>query len=165
MGRALGVIPVSKMIDKIHAAVDARSDMVVTVRCGAAGTEGKDRAIERAVEYARAGVETIWFGGMTFADLPRVADAIKIPVTAQMQSSTPMSTARESKVTVAVYASLLQNVAYGAVYDAVMELKTTGLMVKAAPPTTGLGNRIPELKLKLQQVPDAAERGKKYNVG
>lgn len=92
MGQTTGVIPVNKMVDKIHAAVDARSDMVVTVRCEAAsvaGRESKDRAIERGVAYAQAGAETIWFTGMTFDDLPRVADAIKIPVTAQMAMATP----------------------------------------------------------------------------
>src|SRR5262245_18382 len=68
-GRTTGVIPVNKMVDKIHAAVDARSDLVVTVRCTAAsnaGGESKDRAIERGAAYAQAGAETIWFTGLTF---------------------------------------------------------------------------------------------------
>ena len=57
MGVAIGVIPVNKMVDKIHAAVDARSDVAVTVRCGAASPnrEGKDKAIERGVAYAGPG--------------------------------------------------------------------------------------------------------------
>jgi len=168
MGQQTGVIPVNKMVDKIHAAVDARSDMVVTVRCTAAtaaGRETKDRAIERGVAYAEAGAETIWFMGMTFADLPRVADAIKIPVTAQMAMDTPMSAAKAARVTVAVYASLLQNIAQSAVYDALTELKTTGLMVKSAGGVR-LGGRIPaDFRARLMRNTEIAERGKKYNVG
>jgi 2-methylisocitrate lyase-like PEP mutase family enzyme len=153
------------MVDKIRAAVDARSDMVVTVRCAAAPTEGKDRAIARGVAYAQAGAETIWFAGMTFEDYPRVADAIKIPVTAQMAMDTPMATAKASRVTMAVYASLLQNIAQSAVYDALTELKTTGLMVKSAGGVR-LGGRIPaDFRARVMRVNDINELGKKYNVG
>jgi 2-methylisocitrate lyase-like PEP mutase family enzyme len=168
MGQTRGVIPINKMVDKIHAAVDARSDLVVTVRCTAAspaGKESKERAIERGVAYAQAGAETIWFTGVTFADLPRVADAIKIPVTAQMAMDTPMSTAKASRVQVAVYASLLQNIAQSAVYDALSELKTTGLMVKSAGGVR-LGGRIPaEFRARLMRTSEITERGKKYNEG
>jgi 2-methylisocitrate lyase-like PEP mutase family enzyme len=167
-GQTTGVIPTSKMVDKIHAAVDARSDMVVTVRCTAAsatGKETKDQAIARGVAYAAAGAETIWFTGMTFDDLPRVADAIKIPVTAQMGMDTPMSAAKNAKVTVAVYASLLQNIAQSAVYDALTELKTTGMMVKSAGGAR-LGGHIPaEFRARLTRNAEITERGKKYNVG
>jgi 2,3-dimethylmalate lyase len=167
-GQVTGVIPVNRMVDKIHAAVDARSDMVVTVRCTAAtpaGKESKDRAIERGVAYARAGAESIWFTGMTLDDLPRVADAIKVPVTAQMFMDTPMSAAKTAKVTVAVYASLLQNIAQSAVYDALTELKTTGLMMKSAGGVR-LGGRIPaDVRARLMRNAEVAERGKKYNLG
>ena len=168
LGQAAGVLPVAKMVDKIHAAVDARAEMVVTVRCTAAspaGKESKERAIERGVAYAAAGAETIWFTGMTFADLPRVADAIKIPVTAQLFMDTRMSDAKAARVTVAVYASLLQNIAQSAVYDALTELKTTGLMVKSAGGVR-LGGRIPaEFRGRVMHAPDVAARAKKYNVG
>lgn len=167
-GQVTGVIPVTRMVDKIHAAVDARSDMVVTVRCTAAspaGKESKDLAIERGVAYAQAGAESIWFTGMTLADLPRVADAIKVPVTAQMFMDTPMSAAKAAKVTVAVYASLLQNIAQSAVYDALTELKTTGLMTKSAGGVR-LGGRIPaDVRARLMRNAEVAERGKKYNIG
>ena len=165
MGRNMGVLPVDKMVDKIKAAVDARSDLVVTVRCGAAATEGKDRAIERGVAYAQAGAETIWFGGMTFDDFPRVADAIKIPVTAQVFFDTTPATIKTARVTMAVYASLLQNIAQSAVYDALNELKTTGVMLKSAGGVR-LGGRIPaDFRAQVMRVIEITERGKKYNVG
>ena len=168
MGRQTGVIPIARMVDKIHAAVDARSDMVVTARCTAAtmaGGESKEQAIARGVAYAEAGVETIWFMGMTFADLPRVADAIRIPVTAQMVMDTTMAQARAARVTVAVYASLLQNIAQSAVYDALTELRATGVMTKSAGGVR-LGNRIPaDFRGRVMRTNDINERGKKYNVG
>jgi 2-methylisocitrate lyase-like PEP mutase family enzyme len=168
MGRQIGVIPTAKMVDKIHAAVDARSDLVVTVRCTAAtaaGGESKERAIERGVAYAQAGAETIWFMGMTFDDLPRVAGAVKVPITAQLFMDTTMAAARAARVTVAVYASLLQNIAQSAVYDALTELKTTGVMAKSAGGVR-LGGRIPaDVRAKILRTNEITERGKKYNVG
>lgn len=168
MGRVTGVLPVAKMVDKIHAAVDARSDMVVTVRCTAAsqaGGESKDRAIERAARYAQAGAETIWFTGMTLEDLPKAAEAIKVPITAQLFMDTTMAQAKAARVTVAVYASLLQNIAQSAVYDALQELKTTGTMKKSAGGVR-LGGRIPaDFRAKIMRAADVAERGKKYNIG
>jgi 2-methylisocitrate lyase-like PEP mutase family enzyme len=168
MGRVAGVLPVSRMVDKIHAAVDARSDMVVTVRCTAAsqaGGESKAQAIARGAAYAEAGAETIWFTGMTFGDLPKVAEAITVPITAQLFNDTTMATARASRVTVAVYASLLQNIAQSAVYDALTELKTTGTMSKASGGVR-LGGRIPpEFRARLMRTNDITARGKKYNVG
>jgi 2-methylisocitrate lyase-like PEP mutase family enzyme len=156
MGRTIGVIPVAKMVDKIHAAVDART---------AAGGESKEKAIERGVAYAQAGAETIWFMGLTFADLPRAADAVKVPITAQLFMDTTMATARASRVTVAVYASLLQNIAQSAVYDALTELRTTGVMAKSAGGVR-LGGRIPaEVRARIFRTSEITERGKKYNIG
>jgi 2-methylisocitrate lyase-like PEP mutase family enzyme len=167
MGQTTGVIPTDKMVDKIHAAVDARSDLVVTVRCTAAtnaGKETKEQAIARGVAYAEAGAETIWFMGMPFADLPAAAAAVKVPITSQLFMDTPMSAAKTAKVTVAVYASLLQNIAQSAVYDALTELKTTGLMTKSAG-AARLGSRIPaELRARIMRNADVAARGRKYRL-
>jgi 2-methylisocitrate lyase-like PEP mutase family enzyme len=162
-----GVIPVAKMVDKIHAAVDARSDLVVTVRCGAGamGREGKAGAIARGIKYAEAGCETIWFTGLMLSDLPEVADAIKIPVTAQFTATNTVADARSNKVVCMVYASILQNIAQSAVYDALTELKTTGTMTKIAAGARLGGHVPPEFRQKLLRTPETTELGKKYNVG
>jgi methylisocitrate lyase len=167
MGQVPGLLPIEKMIDKIHAAVDSRADLCVTVRCGAAAPnrEGRDKAIERGVKYAEAGAETIWFTGMALTDMPAVADAIKIPVTAQLRAVDSVADAKANRVTCCVYASLLQNIAQSAVYDALTELKTTGVMTKTAGnPRTG-GHIPPEFRQRLMRAGEVAERGKKYNVG
>jgi hypothetical protein len=102
---------------------------------------------------------------MTFDDLPRVAEAVKVPLTAQLLMDTTMATAKASRVTVAVYASLLQNIAQSAVYDALVELKTTGTMRKSAGGVR-LGGRIPaDVRATITRADEIAARGKKYNVG
>jgi len=65
-------------------------------------------------------------------ECPTAAAAIKIPLTSQMFVDTTVAKAKASKVTVMVYATFLQSIMQGAMYDALMELKSTGLMTKAA---------------------------------
>ena len=165
-GTVNGVVPVETMVDKIHAACDSRAEMAVTVRCLAAApnSEGKDKAIERAVKYAEAGAEAVWFAGIALADVPHVADAIKVPVTFQIAGDMPIADAKASRVTCAVYASLLQNIAHSAVYDALTELKQTGMMAKAAGGARLGGHLPPELRQKITRTDDIAARAKKYHV-
>jgi len=167
LGVVAGVVPIPRMVDKIHAAVDARSDLAVTVRCGAArpNSEGIDKAIERGVAYAEAGAESIWFTGIMLEELPRVADAIKIPVTAQILATVPFGDLKARKITCCVYASLLQNIAQSAVYDALVELKSTGTMAKSAGNARTGGHIPPEFRQRVTKTDEIAERGKKYNVG
>jgi methylisocitrate lyase len=165
-GTVNGVIPVEKMVDKIHAACDSRAEIPVTVRCGAAGanSEGKDKAIERAIKYAEAGAETVWFAGIVLTDVPKIADAIKIPVTFQIAGNVPIADAKASRVTCAIYASLLQNIAHSAVYDALVELKQTGMMAKAAGSARLGGHLPPEFRAKVTRTDEIAANAKKYHV-
>jgi hypothetical protein len=65
---------------------------------------------------------------------------------------------------VAVYASLLQNIAQSAVYDALTELKTTGTMSKASGGVR-LGGRIPaEFRARLMRTSEIAARGRNFNM-
>jgi methylisocitrate lyase len=156
--------PINVVVDRIHAAVDARSDLVVTVRCGARNAESFDRAVERAAAYAAAGAETVWFLPMTFEDQARAATLLKIPLMGQIFADTPPGQAKQSNITVAVYASFVQNIAQSAVYDALTELKTTGALVKAAKGAR-LGNTIPaEIRARVNRTADLTERAKKYNT-
>jgi 2-methylisocitrate lyase-like PEP mutase family enzyme len=127
-----GIIPQAKMIDKIHAAVDARSDLVLSVRTYGLQFETKEKAIERGAAYGQAGAETVWLRTVPFEDLSRAADIVKIPLTADMEATVTMAKAREARVTVATYSSLLQAIGQGAVYNALMELKNTGVLVNSA---------------------------------
>ena len=61
MGQRKGMLTTIQMIDKIHAATDARSDLVLIVRCNGLNLEGMDRTLARAAAYAQAGAEGIYF--------------------------------------------------------------------------------------------------------
>src|SRR5687767_6429811 len=75
-----------------------------------------------------------------------------------------MAAARAARVTVAVYASLLHNIAQTAVYDALTELKTTGTMAKESGGVRRGGRIPPEFRARLLRTNEIAERGKKYNA-
>jgi methylisocitrate lyase len=164
MGQTRSLLPMNKMIDRIHAAADARTDMCISIRVQARNLESMEKAIERAAAYAEAGADTVWFVPMAMNEIPQAAAAIKVPVTAQMFVDTTVAAARESKVTVMVYATFLQNIMQNAMYEALTELKSTGLMTKAARGQR-LGQGMPaDVRAKVFRSTDLTDRGKKYNV-
>ena len=66
------VIGTAEMVQKIHAAVDARvdPDMVIIARTDAIATDGFERAMERAAAYISAGAD------MTFVEAPKTKEQI-----------------------------------------------------------------------------------------
>lgn len=66
------VISRAEMVQKIHAAVDARNDpdLVIVARTDAIATSGFDDAMERAAAYIEAGAD------MTFVEAPRTREQI-----------------------------------------------------------------------------------------
>jgi 2-methylisocitrate lyase-like PEP mutase family enzyme len=66
------VVPRAEMVQKIHAAADARvdGDMMIVARTDAIAVNGFDDAIERAQAYIEAGAD------MTFVEAPRTAEQI-----------------------------------------------------------------------------------------
>jgi 2-methylisocitrate lyase-like PEP mutase family enzyme len=73
-----GVIPVDDMVQKIQAAVDARTDEAVCIiaRTDARAIEGMDRALERAQAYQDAGADIL------FVEAPRSLEELHaIPAT------------------------------------------------------------------------------------
>jgi 2-methylisocitrate lyase-like PEP mutase family enzyme len=67
------VIDQTEMVQKLHAAVDARidSDVVIIARTDAIATDGFDDAMERAAAYIEAGAD------MTFVEAPRTREQIE----------------------------------------------------------------------------------------
>jgi 2-methylisocitrate lyase-like PEP mutase family enzyme len=164
-GRTTGLLSKNQMVDKIRAAADARSDMVISVRLQGLNMEMMERTLERGVAYAEAGADVLWFVPMPITDMPKAAQVVKVPLTAQLFFDQPLSLAKNNRVTVAVYSSFLQNIAQSAVYDALMELKTTGLLIKSAKGQR-LGNTIPaEFRARMLRQAEHTERATKYNVG
>ncbi|NMV41984.1 methylisocitrate lyase [Ralstonia insidiosa] len=105
------VVPIEEMVDRVKAAVDARTDdgFVIMARTDAAASEGVDAAIERAVAYVEAGADMIFPEAMkTLDDYRRFKAAVKVPILANLTEfgSTPFFTTQElasADVDIALY--------------------------------------------------------------
>jgi methylisocitrate lyase len=105
------VVTTAEMVDRVKAAVDARTDsgFVIMARTDAAGSEGVDAAIERAVAYVEAGADMIFPEAMqSLDDYRRFKAAVKVPILANLTEfgSTPFFTTselRDADVDIALY--------------------------------------------------------------
>lgn len=105
------VVPKDEMVDRVKAAVDARTDagFVIMARTDAAAVEGMDAAIERAVAYVEAGADMIFPEAMqSLDDYRRFKAAVKVPILANLTEfgSTPFFTTdelRDADVGIALY--------------------------------------------------------------
>ena len=91
-----------EMVDRIKAAVDAKSDpdFVVMARIDALAVEGFQAAIERACACVEAGADMIFPEAMTeLAMYKKFADAVKVPILANITEfgATPLFTTAELK--------------------------------------------------------------------
>ncbi|OPZ10909.1 MAG: Methylisocitrate lyase [Alphaproteobacteria bacterium ADurb.BinA280] len=94
------IVSQQEMVDRIKAAVDARSDadFVIMARTDALAVEGLDKAIERAVACVEAGADAIFPEAMTELTMyKQFAAAVKVPVLANITEfgSTPLFTVDE----------------------------------------------------------------------
>ena len=94
------IVSRDEMVDRIKAAVDARTDpdFVIMARTDALAVEGLDAAIERARACAEAGADMIFPEAMTELSMYRkFADAVKVPVLANITEfgATPLFTVEE----------------------------------------------------------------------
>jgi 2,3-dimethylmalate lyase len=157
-----GVVPKTRMIDNIHAAADARTDMVLIARC-LAPTPNNSYAemLDRAAAYAEAGADAVWIGLPTAQDYVRAADMIKKPLMAVIGGANLPATPaamKAARIAVGQSASMVP-IALGAIDKALVELKTTGRMTEAL---KGALNR--ETADKVEQVEELNARSRKYNL-
>jgi methylisocitrate lyase len=102
------IVPVEEMLDRIKAAVDAKTDadFVVMARTDALAVDGFDAVIDRVVAFEAAGADAIFAEAMTDLDLyRRVVSAVRIPVLANITEfgQTPLySTAELGSVGIAM---------------------------------------------------------------
>lgn len=94
------VVSKGEMVDRVKAAVDARTDpsFVIMARTDALAVEGIDAAIERAVAYVEAGADMIFPEAMTELSMYRkFKDAVKVPILANITEfgHTPLFTTDE----------------------------------------------------------------------
>jgi methylisocitrate lyase len=94
------VVSKEEMVDRVKAAVDARSDeqFVIMARTDALAIEGIDKAIERAVACVEAGADMIFPEAMTELSMyKRFKEAVKVPILANITEfgHTPLYTREE----------------------------------------------------------------------
>ena len=105
------VVSRGEMVDRVKAAVDARTDesFVIMARTDAAAVEGIDSAIERAVAYVDAGADMIFPEAMnSLDDYRKFKAAVRVPILANLTEfgSTPFFTTdelRDANVDIALY--------------------------------------------------------------
>ncbi|MDQ2963358.1 MAG: methylisocitrate lyase [Pseudomonadota bacterium] len=105
------VVSRDEMVDRIKAAVDARTDpgFVIMARTDALATEGLDAAIGRARAYVEAGADMIFPEAITeLAMYRKFKDAVKVPILANITEfgQTPLFTTDElasAGVAIALY--------------------------------------------------------------
>jgi methylisocitrate lyase len=105
------IVSKDEMVDRIKAAVDARThrEFVVMARTDALASEGLDSALERAAAYVQAGADMIFPEAITdLAMYRKFADAVKVPILANITEfgKTPLFTTdelRSANVAIALY--------------------------------------------------------------
>ena len=159
---APGVHPKARMIDNIHAAADARTDMVLIARCLAPTPNGSyTEMLDRAAAYAEAGADAVWIGLRTADDYVKAADIVKKPLMAVVGNASLPATAAAMKaahIAVGQSASMV-NIALGAIDKALVELKGTGRMTEAQKGTLSRATVD-----KIEHVEELNARSRKYNL-
>jgi 2-methylisocitrate lyase-like PEP mutase family enzyme len=159
---APGMLPRDRMIDNIHAAADARTDLVLIVRCLAPTPNNSyTEMLDRAAAYAEAGADAVWIAMRTTQDYVKAADVVKKPLMAVFGNgnfpATPAAL-KAARISVTQTPPMV-NIALGAVDRALTELQATGRIVEAQ---KGALSR--ELSDKAEQVEELNARSRKYNL-
>ncbi len=93
------IVPKQEMVDRISAAVDARShDFVIMARTDALAVDGMDAAIERAIACVDAGADMIFPEAMnSLEQYQQFVDAVDVPILANITEfgATPLFTTQE----------------------------------------------------------------------
>ena len=105
------IVPLAEMVDRIKAAVDAKTDpdFVIMARTDALAVEGLQSAIDRACACVEAGADMIFPEAMTELEMyQQFVDAVKVPVLANITEfgSTPLFTTHQlasAGVSIALY--------------------------------------------------------------
>ncbi len=145
------------MVDTIRAAADARSDLVLIVRCYA--TDRNDN-LDRCVAYGQAGADVVYPGGglRTADEFSNLASMVNKPLMTTLGNNMAVSRMKESRIAVANGGGLV-NIALGAVERALIEFKNTGAMTAAAK-----GALSAAVARQLTRSPLADDNARKYNV-
>jgi methylisocitrate lyase len=136
------LIPKKEMVQKIHAAVDARKDQdfVFIVRTDAIAVNGIEDAIDRALDYEEAGADVIFIEApRTVEEMRQITAAVKVPLLANMVEGggkTPILPAEELKkigYKMAIYPCSLWMASIKAMQELLEVIKKDGTTINFAP--------------------------------
>jgi methylisocitrate lyase len=135
------IVPKSEMVDRITAAVDAKSDpaFVIMARTDAIASEGLEAAIDRARAYVAAGADMIFAEAVTELPMYRTfKDAVGVPILANITEfgQTPLFTTPElgaAGVDIVLYCCSAYRAMNAAALNVYQTIITTGSQVAAIP--------------------------------
>ncbi|WP_333845156.1 methylisocitrate lyase [Pelomicrobium sp.] len=135
------IVSREEMVDRIKAAVDARTDaqFIIMARTDALAVEGLEAAIERACAFVEAGADMIFPEAVTELDhYRRFAQAVKVPILANITEfgRTPLYTVEELRsagVGIALYPLSAFRAAAKASQDVYETLRREGTQARMLP--------------------------------
>jgi 2-methylisocitrate lyase-like PEP mutase family enzyme len=159
------VVPTADMVDRLTAALDARSDpdLVIIARTDAREREGFEAALERAVAYAEAGADVVFFEApRSREELAAIPQRVGAPclVNVVEGGKTPMLAAAELQelgFRIALYPNTALRVAAHAVQGAMVVLREQGTTESLMPRMLAWSER-----QRLVGLADAQEREARY---
>lgn len=128
------VVPAQEMVQKIHAAVDARvsEDLYIIARTDARALVSLDEAIDRAGMFQEAGADALFVEApVSVEELRIIGESLDLPLVANMVEGgkTPLLTSAELGAlgfSMVLFANAALRVAQRAVTDVLAELRATG---------------------------------------
>jgi len=161
LGGRSDLITKEQMGEKIRAAAEARQKGTVIIARTDALAEGRSmqEALDRGGACAEAGADVIFFAGMKPVDMPKARDAVRRPLMTTVGGTMTPALLKEAKVSLGVYSGQLLQAGLGAAYQALQELRTSGMMLSS------MRNPIPQdVYQKLIGSGDVTERARKYGL-
>lgn len=137
-GKILGA---DAMIDKIHAAADARQDAntVIMTRCDIIATGGTvDQALERVTRYAQEGGDVIFVPSIPIDQCSRAVEMSRRPIISSVSS---LQAARDNRVSIAFFGGI-NILALGAIDRALGEIASSGELGPTGEITLDLDRRM-----------------------
>jgi 2-methylisocitrate lyase-like PEP mutase family enzyme len=141
------VIPVAEMVQKVHAAVDARDDdnLLIIARTDARAVHGFEDAVERGNAYAQAGADIVFVEApQTVEELRSLPGLIPVPQVVNLVEGgkTPLLPVSElGDFRVALFANAALQAAAKGVLRALGALRETGSLAAAAADLVGWQER------------------------
>jgi 2-methylisocitrate lyase-like PEP mutase family enzyme len=163
-----GVIPAAEMVQKIHAAVDARTDESVCIiaRTDARVIEGMDRALDRAQAYQEAGADILFVEApQSVAELHAIPRRVPGRHVANMVEGglTPLLPAAElTDFSIVLFANIALQAAVKGMQSVLADVRRTGSLAGTAERIVPWGER---QRLVRKDVFDALEEKYRAETG